>query len=301
MSLRFLNGLALAVLLVLLLLNCMTVIPEGERGVLYRFGEPRRIGLPPGRYFRLPLADHLERVDVRTRLSDIGRSEYRDADNAPMLAEAWVLWRVHDLSRYARGTGADPERAAIMLLPAVQDGLRRAFATRRWDAHRAGLPDADLRQVAQDSSRRLRGPLGLEIIEVGVRRLAPLPMEQALIVQRMRAERTQDVVRLRTAAVARSAGLRAAGLRERESVLQAAQERVAAQRRETEAAVAAMAMEARRLDPEFHRYWQALETWRRSFGKPGDLFVVGSESELRALQEKSKENTPARGSGVRPR
>lgn len=301
MSLRFLNSLALTLLLALLLLGSVAIIPEGERGLLYRFGELRRIGLPPGRYFRLPLADRLERVDVRTRLSDIGRSEYRDANSTPMLVEAFVLWRVHDLPRYARGTGADPERAAVMLLPAVQDGLRRAFAGGRWQQHQRGMPEAVLQGVARDSSQRLRGPLGLEIIEVRIRRIAPPPGEQALIVQRMRELRAQEVARLRGEAVQRIEGLKAAGRREREALLQSARDRVAAQRRGTESAVAELAAESRRLDPDFHSYWLALENWRRSFGKPGDVFVLASESELRAYREKSKENTPARDPGVRPR
>lgn len=301
MSMRFLNGLALVVLLVLLGLTAVAVVPEGERGLFYRFGELARVGLPPGRYLRWPLVDRLERVDMRLQITDIGRSEYHDAEGAPMLAEAWVVWRVEDLPRYLRGTGADPERAAVMLLPAVQAGLRRAFAEDRWAAHRRGLPEDRLATVAREASRGAGSSLGIAIAEVRVRRLAPLPAEQARLLQRQREARLQEVARLRAATAQEALEVRAAAAQERDALLQDARTAAAQRRRAAEAAALAQALAARRQAPTFHRYWQALAAWRRAFGKPGDVLVLGSASELRASRRDSGENTRAHGSGVRPR
>lgn len=301
MSLRFLNGVALAVLLLVAGFTAVAVVPEGERGLLYRSGELVRIGLPPGRYLRWPLVDRLERVDMRLRLTDIGRGEYHDRDGVPLLADAWVVWRVDDLPRYLRGTGADPERAAVMLLPAVQDGLRRAFAAERWAVHRRGMPEARLAAVAREASRQVGGALGIGIAEVRVRRLVPLPGEQARLLQRQREVRLQEMARSRAQADQQAQALRAAAAQERDALLRAAREAALTQRQEARTAALAEALAARRQAPGFHRYWQALEDWRRGFGKPGDVLVLGSDSELRAYRRDSGENTRAHGSGVRPR
>lgn len=301
MSPRFLNLFALAVLAGLLLLNSFVVVPEGERGILHRFGETIRIGLPPGRYFRFPLIDRLQRVDVRLRRSDVGPGDYRDAAGRPMRVEAWVVWRVSDVPSYLRGTGADPGRAAVMLVPAVQEGLRRAFAEGRWVAHRQGLPAQLRREIARDSSRLLRDALGVEVVDVRVRRFSPAPEERALLLRGMQTAREAEVQRLRAAANQEAESLRLAGAREREGVLRTARAAAAAEQRKAEASLTAIAARDRRQAPGFHRFWRALQAWRRDFGKPGDVFVLGSESELRAYRRKSKDNGPARGAGVPPR
>lgn len=301
MSMRFLNALALVVLLALVLLGSVVVVPEGERGLLYRFGEPIRIGLPPGRYLRIPLVDRLERVDVRTRLADVGRSEYHDRERVPMLVEAWVLWRVRDLPAYLRGTGADPERAAVMLLPPVQEGLQRAFAAADWQAHRKGLAEGVLPGIARASSRQLRTSLGIEIVEVRIRRLVPPPALRALMLDQMGEQQRLEAARVQAEGTRQAEALRLAGEREREALLRTASLQASALRREAAAQAASRLAEGRRLDPAFHRDWHALENWRRSFGKAGDVLVLGSESELRAYRQESGENTPALGSGVPPR
>lgn len=301
MSPRFLNLFALAVLAGLLLLNSFVVVSEGERGILHRFGEAIRIGLPPGRYFHIPLVDRLQRVDMRLHRSDVGPGDYRDAAGRPMRVEAWVLWRVRDVPNYLRGTRADPGRAAVMLLPAVQEGLRRAFAEGRWVSHRQGLPAQLRRQIARDSSRLLQDALGVEVVDVRVRRFSPVPEERALLLRGMQVAREAEVQRLRTAATLEAESLRLAGMREREGVLRTARAAAAAEQRKAEASVATIAARDRRQAPRFYRFWRSLQTWRSNFGKPGDVFVLGSESELRAYRRKSKDNGPARGAGVPPR
>lgn len=301
MNPRLLNGIALLLLAGLLLLQGFVVVAEGERGILYRFGAPIRIGLPPGRYFRLPFVDRLQRVDVRLRRADAGPGDFRDTAGRPMRVEAWVLWRVGDVEDYARGTGADPERARVMLLPAVQEGLRRRFAAGRWEAHRRGLSLQARHDIAAEASHMVREALGIEIVDVQVRRFTPPPAERALLLQGMQAAREAEVQRLRAASAREAEGLRLAGMREREQILRAARAAAAAELRRAEADAAVIAARDRRQAPAFHRYWRALQAWRRGFGKPGDVFVLGSESELRAYRRNSKDNSPARGSGVPPR
>ena len=64
-------------------------------------------------------------------------------------------------------------------------------------------------------------------------------------------------------------------------------------RQSAEAAIAPVALR----DPAFARYWRAVTEWRRSFGKPGDLFVLARDSDLAALRATLPLDKPAPAPG----
>lgn len=301
MSLRLLNLLALLVLAALLALNGVAVVPEGQRGVLLHLGEPRRIGLAPGLYWRLPLLEELQLVDVRTQVSDLPPAEYRDAQHNAMLVDAWVLWRVRDLPRYYLRTGGESAAAVELLQPVVQESMQRALASAAWPENRAGLPPLLRQGIVAESSVRLRRELGVEVLDVGLRRLALPPAVKEVVLQRMRLERESKALALRAEAAARQAERAAAASREREALLAAARRQALERRLAGEAEAGAVLAAARAQDPVFFRYWQALETWRHGFGKPGDVLVLAADSELQAYRKKYFLDAPARPApGVQP-
>lgn len=299
MTLRFLNLLALAVLSGLLLLNSVAVVPAGTAGVQLRLGQPRRIGLPPGIYFRAPVLDAMQTVDMRARLSDVGREEFLDAGGNGMLVDAWVSWRLRDLPRYFLNTGADTDRATGLLLPPVREGLRRAFAASGWADNRHGLPPEVLQGIVRDSNSRLQ-PLGVEILEVGVRRVAFPSEVREVVLARLRSERENAAAAIRTETAAQASALEASARQERAALLEQARQEAAARRVKSEAQVAALQAQARAEAPAFYDYWRALAAWRRNFGKPGDVLVLGNEKERRAYLPKAGAPQPQVKPGTQP-
>lgn len=300
MTARFLNLLA-PVILGALLLNGIVVIPEDGRGVRQRLGEVTRIGLPPGLYFPVPLLDRIQIVDLRTRVSDIGRAGYVDAGNNAMRVDAWMVWRIRDLPRYYLGTGADAERAAELLAAPVQEALRRALAGMDWAKARRGLPAPVLEAIARESSAAALRELGVEILEVRLRRTAYTAPVQDVVLQRLRVERESEAARLRNDAAVRADAIAAAALREREALLADARRKAQARRADAEATAAAILAAARRQEPAFYRFWDGLRRWRQDFGKPGDVLVLAPDSPLRAhLKPFTPGNPAATKPGTKP-
>jgi membrane protease subunit HflC len=290
---RFLNLLALGILAALLLLNCLSVVPEGSVGLRQRLGTPDPASLPPGLYFRLPLLDRIQLVDMRTRISDTGSAEYLDAGNQGMRLEAWVSWRVTDLPRYAAGAGAEPERAVALLTPMVEAALRRALARASWAQHRHGLPASRLAEIVAASSAAARREIGVEILAVGVRRVAFTAPVQEVVLERLRIERESEAARLRNDAAVQADIISAAAAREGDVLLTQARQQAAARTALGEAEAAAIIATARRQDPAFFRFREGLQRWRQGFGKPGDVLVLAPGSPLRAYLKPPTTEPPA--------
>ena len=65
-------GLLVAVVvLVFLLVNSIKILPEYERGVVFRLGRLRAQDYGPGLFFLIPIVDRMMRVSLRTVVHDV--------------------------------------------------------------------------------------------------------------------------------------------------------------------------------------------------------------------------------------
>jgi regulator of protease activity HflC (stomatin/prohibitin superfamily) len=80
---------------VIILTNAIRILPEYERGVIFRLG--RVIGIKgPGIIFLIPIVDRLTRVSLRTVVMDIPPQDIITRDNVSIKVNAVVYFRVLD-------------------------------------------------------------------------------------------------------------------------------------------------------------------------------------------------------------
>ncbi len=85
----------LVVLGIIILSNAIRIVPEYERGVIFRLG--RLIGAKgPGLFFLIPLVDRMVKVSLRTVTFDVQPQEIMTKDNVPAKVNAVVYFRVLD-------------------------------------------------------------------------------------------------------------------------------------------------------------------------------------------------------------
>jgi regulator of protease activity HflC (stomatin/prohibitin superfamily) len=88
----------LIIVLGFILINAVKIVPEYERGVVFRLG--RVIGAKgPGIFFIIPLVDKMMRVDLRTITMDVPVQEVITKDNVPCKVNAVVYFRVLEPNR----------------------------------------------------------------------------------------------------------------------------------------------------------------------------------------------------------
>lgn len=81
--------------LLFMFLRAVRVIPEYERGVVFTLGKFTGIR-NPGLTFLIPIAQKLQRVDMRLATAEAPRQEVMTKDNIPMLVNAVVYFKVVD-------------------------------------------------------------------------------------------------------------------------------------------------------------------------------------------------------------
>jgi len=97
MSTETLIGLAIAaVLLISILQSAIKILPEYERGVLFRLGRVTGEARGPGLIFIIPIVDKLLRVSLRTVTQDIPPQDIITRDNVTVKVNAVSYFRVVD-------------------------------------------------------------------------------------------------------------------------------------------------------------------------------------------------------------
>ena len=91
----FLIGIVLALAVVIfLLMNMIRILPEYERGVVFRLGRLRPKDYGPGLFLLIPIVDRMVRVSLRTVVHDVPPQDVITKDNVSIKVNAVCYFRV---------------------------------------------------------------------------------------------------------------------------------------------------------------------------------------------------------------
>jgi regulator of protease activity HflC (stomatin/prohibitin superfamily) len=82
------------IILIILLMSAIRILPEYERGVVFRLGRLRPTDYGPGLFLLIPIVDRMVRVSLRTVVHDVPPQDVITKDNVSLKVNAVVYFRV---------------------------------------------------------------------------------------------------------------------------------------------------------------------------------------------------------------
>ena len=155
-----------------LMLMSLFVIPEGERGIVVRFGrvlkdnnEITRI-YEPGLHFKMPMFDRVQRLDALIQTMD-GRSDrFVTSEKKDVIIDSYVKWRIEDFGRYYLATGGgNAMQAEALLERKVTDVLRSEIGSREIKQIISGPSDKS-KELADGVEDELANEAALKALEI---------------------------------------------------------------------------------------------------------------------------------------
>ncbi len=166
--------LSLVILAVALAVVSIRVIPEYERGVVFRLGRLREL-YRPGLKLLIPGLDRIQRVDTRVITLTIPPQEVITRDNVPARVNAVVLFNVTDPIKAVMKV----ENYAVATSQIAQTTLRSVLGRADLDtilSHRDDL-NADLRKIIEHQTQ----PWGVDVSVVEIKDVEiPEQMQRAM-------------------------------------------------------------------------------------------------------------------------
>ncbi|MCL2876460.1 MAG: protease modulator HflC [Betaproteobacteria bacterium] len=257
------------------------VVDQRQYAIVFQLGEVKNIIMEPGLKFKLPLIQNVRRFDRRILTMDVSKSEERflTSEKQNVIVDYFVKWRIVDPKLYYQAVSGDETRATIRLNQAVNAGLREEFGKSSVHEVISSKRDAIMRQMNERANRDARS-IGVEIVDVRLKRVE-YPSEVSInVYSRMEAERTRVANERRSKGAADSERIRADADRQRDIVVAQAVSDALQIKGEGDAKAAAIYAEAYNADPEFYSFYRSLEAYRASFAGKDDLIVVAPDADF---------------------
>ena len=278
------NNLLKSVIVVAILLmvasSTLYVVSETERGVKLRFGRLIEADIQPGLHIKMPFADDVRLFDARVLTVDAQPASFFTVEKKRLIVDSYAKWRIANVETYYKATGGVETVARNRLANRVNNGLRNQFGTRTLHEVVSGERDALMEDITSDLNESVLGSLGIEVVDVRVKRI-DLPQEvSSQVFRRMTAEREKEATELRSTGKEKAERIRASADRERTIELANAYRDAEQLRGAGDAEAAGIYATSYQQDPEFYSFVRSLNAYKNSFSNKGDIMLVAPDSDF---------------------
>jgi membrane protease subunit HflC len=280
MQIRSVVGLVVIALAVMLGADSIYVVKETERAVVLRFGALVETNVSPGLHFKLPLADIVRKFDGRVLTVDAAPESFFTIQQKRVIVDSYAKWRINDVDTYYKSTGGDERVASDRLASRINDGLRNQFGTKTLHEVVSGQRDELMKHITDQLNTDVKESLGVEVLDVRVKRI-DLPVDvSASVFRRMAAEREKEAREYRSEGKEQAEKIRADADRQITIIGAEAYRDAQKIKGDGDATASATYAEAYNKNPEFYSFTRSLKAYRGSFSSKDDLMVVDPKGDF---------------------
>ena len=266
-----------AVFSVILFISSVFVVDQRQYAIVFALGEIRHVIEEPGLNFKLPAPLQnvlfLDRRILSSEVSDPDR--IITAEKMNILVHWFLKWRIVDPKLYYVSFGAEEQRTqdriAQIVKAALNDEITKRSLKQVIADDRASLMAASKRKIADEARQ-----IGIQVVDIRIKRLAYVDQVNVAVYDRMRSERTRVANELRSTGAAEAEKIRADADRQRTVILADAFRDAEKIRGDGDARATRIYAQAFGTNPEFYKFYRSLEAYRTSFNNKGDVMVVDS-------------------------
>jgi membrane protease subunit HflC len=193
-------------------------VDEREIAIKFRFGEIVQSDFAPGLHFKTPFVNNVEKYPSRILTLTNPQELFLTKEKKNLFVDFFVKWRIVNIDDYYNATQGDELVAAQRLLEQVKDGIRTEFAKRTVPE----VVSAERRELMSDMLTDVREnaqTLGIEVVDVRVKRIEFSEDVSDSVFRRMRQERARVASELRAEGAESAEQIRADAERQRTILL----------------------------------------------------------------------------------
>ena len=270
---------AIVVAAVVASLSLFTV-DQRESAIVFQLGEIKSVVAEPGLKFKIPLIQNVRYFDTRILTLDTPDAErFITSEKKNVLVDSFVMWRIADVKQYYVSVRGDEPLAVTRLNQTVNSTLREEFGKRTVQEVISGERDKIMqvvREKLEDDAKRI----GVQIVDVRLKRVELPPEVSEAVYRRMEAERRAVAAELRSQGFSDAEKIRAEADKDREVIIAEAYRDAQRVKGEGDARAAAIYARAFSENAEFYAFYRSLDAYRASFRNRSDLLVLDPSSDF---------------------
>ncbi|MYN25548.1 protease modulator HflC [Duganella levis] len=282
---RIASTVVLAFIALMLLSSTVFVVDQRKYAIVFALGQIKEVIREPGLHFKLPPPfQNVVFLDNRIMTIESPDAErFITAEKMNILVDSFVKWRIGrgeaQPKLYYVTFGGEESRARDRMSQIIKAALNEEITKRTVaeviSGQRGKVMEGIRAKVVQEAAQ-----IGVEIIDVRLKRVEYVEQINTSVYERMKAERMRVANELRSTGAAESEKIRADADRQRSVILAEAYREAEETKGEGDAKASAIYADAFGKNPEFYKFYRSLEAYRTTFKNHGDVMVMDSSSDF---------------------
>jgi membrane protease subunit HflC len=270
---------AALVIAFIVLSSALFTVNMTQQAIVLQFGSPRGdVITEPGLHWKLPFIQNVVFIDKRLLNLEAPAEEITASDQKRLVVDAFARYRIVDALKFYQ-TVRDPRLTEQRLQPTFGSALRNTLGDNTLEAlvrgNRAGL----MKKI-QQTFNTAAADLGIEIVDVRIRR-ADLPAANSqAIFRRMQTEREREAAEIRAKGQEEAQRLRSRADRDVTVLLADAERDGQILRGEGDATRSKIYADAFGQDPEFFAFYRSMQAYEKGLKGDNTTMVVSPNSEF---------------------
>lgn len=261
-------------------LSSIYIVDERQKALRLWFGEVTAVIEDPGLYFKVPLLHEIVTYDDRILPLDTQPLEVTPLDDRRLVVNAFARWRINDPVQFRKAVGSG---GVVGAEPRVERIVNAELREVLGSVNSGAVLSADrvaLMNKIRDQSRTQAEALGVEVVDVRIKR-ADLPTQNLeATFARMRAEREREAADEIARGNEAAQRVRASADRTVVETVSEAQKQSDIIRGQADALRNAIFADAFGRDPEFFAFYRSLAAYENSLKGENSTLVISPDSEF---------------------
>lgn len=265
----------------LLARTCLYTVNEREYALVFMLGELKSVVSTPGLHVKLPSPlQNVVYLDKRILTIDTPAADLvQTSEKKNLMIDSYVKWRINDPRRYWVSFQGSERAADDRMSALLRDVLNQVVNRRTVNDITSSDRARAMAEISEALQKRV-SDLGIEVVDVRLKRVDFTPEISESVYRRMEAERKRVASEERSKGAAEAEKIKADADRQRTVVLAEAYCDAQNIKGSGDAQANELYAKAFSKDPEFAKFYRSLDAYRQSFNKPQDMMVVDPSSEF---------------------
>lgn len=293
---KTLIGFVAVVILLAVSFNLLTFsVDETQVAIVLEFGEVKQVVQSPGLHFKVPFIQTVSYFDSRLQVYDVQPREIIISDlvveQLRLLIDNYALWRVNEPQKFIESVRGNFNAAQSRLDDLIFSNVRNVLGGHTLEEIVSTNREEYIQSFTNLSAQEAE-TLGVEIVDVRLKRTDLPEGIKEDVFRLMRADRQQAATELRAEGEKRSREIRSEADKQVTIILANARQEAQDLRGQGDAEALKIYANAYSANAEFYSFWRTLESYKATFDQQGTgTLVLSTDSEylqlldIQALEE----------------
>lgn len=272
MTPRMIVWLLTGVVGVILVLNSVFVVQETNQAMVLSLGKVDRVIAKPGLKFRVPFYQQVVMFDKRVLSTSFEPEEVVTADKKRIVIDSFTRWRVKDAKTFYEAMRSE-QTARQRLNFIVNSSIREKIAAVTLQEMTTPIRDQVMASILAETNAQANR-LGVEIVDVRIKRTDLPDANAQSVFNRMRAERDKEAKEIRAKGEEEAQKIRATADKDRTIILAEAKKQADTLRGQGDADAGKIYAKAYGQDPNFYAFLRTLEAYRNALARPDKTLLL---------------------------